>query len=125
MRPRLRPTGCRCAALWLDLLCELGEVDADIVVVGADIGDAQGLVLLEKIRVPGQDRDARLLGAFERLAHGGSVGRRNGDAVDFLGDQVIDDLDLLFTAAVLAGADIQAFDRPVDSFSAFLQPSRA
>ena len=38
---------------------------------------------------------------------------RDGDAVDLLGDEVVDDLHLLLAAAMLAGADIQAFDRAV------------
>ena len=109
----------------LMLLRDLGEVDADVVVVGADIGEAQALVLLEQVGVPGQDRDAGLLGRLERLAHGGGVGGRDGDAVDLLGDQVVDDLDLLLAAAMLAGADIDALELAADSFSAFLQPSRA
>ena len=50
---------------------------------------------------------------------------RYGDAVDLLGDQVVDDLHLLVAPAMLAGSDVQAFDGASSSFSAFLQPSRA
>ena len=85
---------------------ELREVDADVVVLGADIGDAQGLVLVEQVAVPGQHGNARRLGLLQRLAHRGGVGRAHRDAVDLLGDQVEHDLDLLLAAAMLAGADI-------------------
>ena len=94
----------------LMLLRQLGEVDADVVVLGADIGDPQRLVLVEQVAVPGQHGDAGLLGLLQRLAHGSGVGRADGDAVDLLGDQVEHDLDLLLAAAMLAGADILALE---------------
>ena len=66
------------------------------------------------------------LACWQRARHGRRVGRRHGDAVDALGDQVADDLHLLVAAAMLAGADVQALDGAVRTrFSAFLQPSRA
>ena len=51
-----------------------------------------------------------LLGLLQRLAHGRRIGRADGDAVDALGDQVEDDLDLLLAAAMLARADILALE---------------
>ena len=98
------------AALRLDLLHALGEVDADVVVVRADVGDAQRLVLVQQVAVPGQDRDAGLLRLLQAPRHRGGVRGADGDAVDLLGDQVVDDLHLLLAAAVLAGADILALE---------------
>ena len=99
------------AALRLDLLRELREVDADIVVVRADIGDAQRLVLGRAGRSPRSAPECRppwpprsalpMAGAFD----GEPRCRRP------LGDQVVDDLHLLLAAAMLAGADVEALDR--------------
>src|SRR4029079_5032298 len=88
--------------------------DANVIVVGSDIGGAKAFILLQKIRVPGEDRDAGLLCAFKRLADSGGVGRRNGDAINLFGDQVIDHLDLLFATSVLTGSDIQTLNRTVE-----------
>ena len=94
---------------------ELGDVDADVVVVRADIGDAQTLVLVATGRSPRSEPGcSRPLGALQRIGHGRRVGRRDGDAVDLLGDEVGDDLRLLVAAAVLAGADVEALDRAVE-----------
>jgi hypothetical protein len=71
---------------------------------------AQALVLFEQVGVPGQHRNAGLLGFDKLLAHRRGVGRRDRHAVDLLGDQVGDDLHLLVAAAVLAGADVEALD---------------
>src|SRR6185295_5156290 len=99
------------AAARLDLLGELREVHADLIVVRAHIGEAQPLVLRQEIAVPGKHRNARSLRTLERLAHGRRVRWRYGNAVDLLGDEVVDDLDLLFAAAMLARTDIEALDR--------------
>jgi hypothetical protein len=112
-------------ALRLDRLRDLREVHADVVVLRADVGDAQRLVLLEQVAVPGQHRDAGGLGLLQRPAHGGRVGRRDGDAVDLAGDQVVHDLDLLLAAAVLAGPMYSQRNLPAFSVVAFMQPSRA
>ena len=96
--------------LRLDLLRELREVDADVVVVRADIGDAQVLALRQEVGVPGEHRDAGFLGRRQHARHRGGVGGRDRDAVDALGDQVGDDLDLLVTAAVLGRAGEEALD---------------
>ena len=77
--------------------------DADVVVVRADIGDAELLVLRQKVGVPGQHRDAGFLGArAATLAMAAALAGGDRDAVDALGDQVGHDLHLLVTAAVLA-----------------------
>src|SRR4029450_7470490 len=110
--------GCRRAArldadgatVRFDLLRDLREVDADVVVLGADIGDAQVLVLGQQIAVPGQHRDAGRLGRGERAGHRRGVRGRDGDAVDAGRDQVVDHLQLLLAAAGLAGADVAGFD---------------
>ena len=47
---------------------ELGEVDADLVVVRADIGDAQILVLGQQVGVPGEHRNAGVLGRLRATA---------------------------------------------------------
>ena len=102
------------AALRLDRHHQLGDVDADVVVVRADIGDALGLVLRQKVGVPRQHRDLVRGGALQRIGHRRRVGGRDGDAVDPLGDEIGDDLRFLVAAAVLAGADVEALDRAVE-----------
>ncbi len=112
------------AALRLDLLRELGEIDADLIIVRPDIGEAQRLVLGEQVGVPGEHGD---LGGARTLQSGGDrgrVGRRHGNAVDLLGDQIGDDLCLLVAAAVLAGTDIEAFDRAVEFLLGLLAASQ-
>ena len=89
----------------------LADVGADLVVVRADIGEAQPLVLGQQVRIPGQDRDAGGLGALQRIGDGGRIGGRDRDAVDLLGDQVGHDLGLLVAAAMFARADVEALDR--------------
>ena len=101
------------AAIGLDRLGELGEVGADLVVVGADIGHAEILVLGQQVGVPGQNRDAGFLGGLQRNRHGGRVRRRHGDAIHLLGHEVLDDRDLFVTAAMLAGADVHALESAV------------
>src|SRR5581483_3477027 len=98
------------AALRLDLLDELRDVHADLIVVRADVGETQVLVLRQKVGVPGQDRDALFLRRRKNARHRGGVGRRHANAVDALRDQVGDDLRFLVTAAVLAGAGEEALD---------------
>src|SRR5690606_27521063 len=93
------------AAVGFDLLHELRQVDADVVVFGADVGDPEIGVLGQEIAVPGQHRDAGLLGLHERADDARGIGRADRDAVDLTGDQVVDHLQLLFAAAVLAGPD--------------------
>ena len=102
------------AALGLDLHDHLGDVDADVVIVRADIGGAQALVLRQEIGVPGQHRDIVRGRALERVGHRRRVGRRDADAVDLLGDEVGDDLRFLVAAAMFAGADVEALDRAVE-----------
>ncbi len=53
------------------------------------------------------------LAACSGAGHGRRVGRRDRDAVDALGDQILHDLHLLVAAAMLAGADIHALERAV------------
>ena len=53
------------------------------------------------------------LAACKRDRHGRRVGRRHGDAVDLLGHEILHDLHLLVAAAMLAGADIHAFEGAV------------
>ena len=102
------------AALGLDLHDELGDVDADVVVVRADVSGAQALVLRQKVRVPGQDRDLVRSRVLERVGHRRRVGGRDGDAIDLLGDEVGHDLRFLVAAAVLARSDIEALHRALE-----------
>ncbi|MGY2931999.1 hypothetical protein ACVWZ6_001601 [Bradyrhizobium sp. GM6.1] len=69
----------------------LAEGDAELLVVGADIGDALGA---GRIGVEGDDRDAGRGRRVDRLGHRRDVGNRDGEAVDLLGDEVLDDLGL-------------------------------
>ena len=114
------------AALRLDLLRELGEVDADVVVVRADIGDAQRLVLRRAGRSPRSGPGCRPPWPLQRLAHGGRVGRarrrcrrpswRSGRCT-------------IWTCSspppCSPGPIYRHSNAPFSSFSAFLQPSRA
>jgi len=75
----------------------------------ADEGRAILLVFRQEIGVPGQGRDARLLGRFESGRHGRRIGRRHRDPVDALGDEVLHDLHLL-GFGVLGGTDVDALD---------------
>src|SRR5262249_15812334 len=90
-------------------LGDLRQIDADVVVVRADEPRAILLVLRQQVGVPGQRRNARVLGGLERHGHRRRVRRRHGDAVDALADQVLDDLNLL-RLRVLGRADIDALD---------------
>jgi hypothetical protein len=56
---------------------------------------------------------AGCLGVTQGRAHGRSVGGGHCDAVDALGHEVGHNLHLLVTAAMLAGADIEAFERAI------------
>ena len=87
----------------------LGDRDADLLVDGADIARAQPLVGRQQVAVPGHDRDVGLLGAGEHLGDRRGVGGRDADAVDMLGDEVLDDLHLLLLGRV-GRADEQALD---------------
>lgn len=106
----------------LHLHGELRQVRSNIVVVGADIGDTQGFVLIEKIGVPRQNGNPGLLRALERSRHGSRIRRRHGDAVDLFRNQVVDDLNLLIAAAMLAGPDIDALDGAGELLLGFLAP---
>jgi hypothetical protein len=99
--------------LGLRLHHELRQIDANVIIVRADVSGAQALVFLEKIRVPGDDRNVGGLGALQRGRDRRGVGRRDRDPVDFLRDEIADDLGLLIAAAVLVRADVKAFDRPL------------
>jgi hypothetical protein len=102
------------AAVRLDLHGDLGEVDADLVVVGADIGGAQVHVLRQHVRVPGQHRDPGVLGGLQRHGHRRGIGRRHADALHIAaGDEVLDDLHLFVATAVLARADVFAYEGTV------------
>ena len=103
------------AALRLDLHDELGDVDADVIVVRANIGErAVSCPCGSKIRVPGQDRNFGAGRALQSVGHRRRVGGRNRNAVDLLGDEVGHDLGFLVAAAVLAGADIEALHRALE-----------
>jgi len=97
------------AAVRLDLHGECREVGADLIVVGADIGQAQVLVLGQHVGIPGQNRNAGILCRLKGHRHGSGVGHGHGNAIDLLGHEILHDLDLFVAAAVLAGADIHAF----------------
>ena len=97
------------AAVRLERLRDLREVDADVVVLGADIGRTYALVFLEDVRVPGHRRDPGRHRRLQHLGHRGCVGGRHRDAVNALADEVLDDLDLL-DLGVLARTDVHALD---------------
>ena len=103
------------AAFGLDRHDELGEVHADFVIMRADIGNAQPLVLGRADRSPRSGSGYwRLCAPCSAAAIAGGVGRRYADTVDLLGDQVGDHLRLFVAAAMLSGADIEAFDLAVE-----------
>ena len=97
------------AAVGRQSLQRARHLDAELAVLGADVGRSQVAVLGQEIRVPGDDRNARLAGALERARHRRSVRRRHGDAVDAARHEVLDDLDLLFLG-VLARTGVEALD---------------
>src|SRR5262249_43546778 len=104
----------------LDLHRELGEIDADLVIVGADVRDAQVLAVGQEVRVPGQNRDLGFLGCLQCNGHGCRIRRRHRNAVDLLGDQVLHDRDLLVATAVFTRADVHALESAVGFFLGLL-----
>ena len=98
-----------CASVGLERHRLLGDGFADLLIDRADIARAQALVGRQQVAVPGHHRDLGLLGAGEHLGDRGSVGGRNADAVDMLGDEVLDDLHLFLLGGV-GRADEQALD---------------
>ena len=92
------------AAIGLQRLQVLGELHAHQIVVGAEIGLAQGCVVLAQIGVDGHDRDLRRL-LLEQLGHQRRIRRRDRDRLDVgTVEQILDDLHL----AGLVGAGSRA-----------------
>ena len=94
----------------------LAEREAEVLVVGADIGDALGA---RRIGVEGHDRDAGRGRRFDRLGHGRDVGNGDRKAIHLLGDEVLDDLRfgcrLVLDRALVDALDIAEFLGPLQA----------
>ena len=97
------------AALRLDLHGELGEVRADLVIVRADIGDAQVLVLGQRRRNPRSEPGMPAsLAACSATAIAAALDGDTAMPSTFLATRSCTIVHLLVAAAMLAGADIHA-----------------
>ncbi len=91
--------GCACSSI-------SPKCPAEILVVGADIGLARRA---GRVGVEGDDVDAGVARRLDDAGHGTDIGDRDRQAVDALGDEILDDLDL-GRGLVLDRPAIDAFD---------------